>query len=58
MIISDLEHLELVAKETPVVNGGVWFTQAWGDAFAFATGEDSVTFTELGVFTLSVSFSS
>lgn len=56
MIISDLDHLEIVAQETPVIGG--WFTQAWGDAFAFATGEDSVTFTELGVFTLSVSFSS
>lgn len=58
MIISDLEHLESVAQETPVVHGGFWYTQAWGNAFAFATGEDSVAFTELGTWTLSVSFSS
>jgi len=55
MIISDLEHLESIELETSVVGG--WFTQAWGDAFAWSTGEDSVAFTELGVFTLSISFS-
>lgn len=58
MIISDLEHLESVAQETPVIKGGYWFTQAWGDALSFATGEDSVAFTEIGAWTLSVSFSS